>query len=143
VKRSLSLGLFLSALLAVNAHPAACQQPSASNAPQTAAKPNAHDEKIYNRVFKLIGQDVTVRLNGGKEWHGRVSSVEDTSFKLVEVDLGQVILISYRDTKKLYEGYTERNVLGKRINPHTRKITGYVVLAGLVGFFAILASQIK
>jgi hypothetical protein len=144
VKRSISLALILPTLLAVNARIAVCQQPSQSSAPQTAAKPNAHDEKIYSQVFKLgVGQDVTVKLNSGKDWHGRISSIEETGFKLVEVDLEQVILINYRDTKKVYEGYTQKNAFGQRINPHTRKISGIVIGAALVGFLLIVASQIK
>lgn len=143
MKRSLSLALILSALLAADARVAACQQPSQSNAPQTAAKPNAHDDKIFSQVFKLVGQDVTVKLNSGKEWHGRISSIEETGFKLVEVDLGQIILITYRDTNKLYKGYSKRNVFGQRINPQSRKIAGVATMAGLLGFLLIVASQIK
>ena len=131
-------------MLAGNARSVLCQQPTSSNKPQSASITNAHDEKIQNQVFKLgVGQDVTVKLISGKQWHGRISSIDADSFKLVEVDLGQVILINYRETKKVYEGYTERNVLGKRINPHTQRVTGIVVLGGLLGFLLLVASQIK
>lgn len=144
MKRLLSPALILPMLFAVNAPLAAGQQPGQPNAPQPATKSNAHDEKIYSQLFKLgVGRDVTVKLNSGKEWHGRITSIEETRFKLVEVDLQQVILITYRDTRKVEEGYTEKNVFGKRIDPHTKKVSSYIVLAGVIGFFAVILSQIK
>jgi hypothetical protein len=142
MNRSL-IAVMIGFLLVAVARPATGQQTKLPNSSPNQSD-TAHDDKIFSQVFKLgVGHDVTVRLVSGKERHGRLSSIEENGFRLVEVDLEQVLLITYRETNKVYAGYTQRNVFGKRINPQTRKISRHVVLAVVLGVLALVGGRIR
>jgi hypothetical protein len=55
------------------------------------------------------GKDVTVILSSGVEYYGAISKIEPDSFEIAEVDLKQMVAISYADVYKVEKGYGEMN----------------------------------
>ena len=86
------------------------------------------------------GRDVTVRLRHGRDYHGRIVDTGDESFRIDEVDMRQVVSISYGDTKRIDAGYMQKSLIGNtRHNPHTSKI---ITLATLSGLLAVIAAVV-
>ena len=120
-----------------------CLQSNAPTAAQNTPVLNPRAEKIAIQVIKFgVDQDVTVST-GKKEYHGAISKIEDESFQLAEVDLNQVLTISYDEVKKIRKGYGEKNMIGKRVNPRTGTIIGIAVIAGIIALAFIGASQTR
>jgi small nuclear ribonucleoprotein (snRNP)-like protein len=97
------------ALIFAHSAPAYCQSPQ--NNPASA--PQIQTVKDYvQKIGK--GEDVTVILLSGVEYYGAISKIEADSFEIAEVDLKQMVAISYADVKKVERGYGEMNSSGKR-----------------------------
>jgi hypothetical protein len=74
---------------------------------------------------------VTITLRGKDEHCGAIKNIEADKFLIYEVDLKQLLEISYADVKKVESGYGHsRDLYGRRIPPHKRLI-GIGVLVGL------------
>ena len=134
MKNSPLITLILLAVLAADTSIGYCQQPSPPNASQDTSGPDSHALKIRHQLeFLRFGRDVTVRLRHGRDYHGRIVDTGDESFRIDEVDLRQVVIISYSDTKRIDAGYMQKSLIGNtRRNPHTSRIIAFAALGGLV-----------
>ena len=92
------------ALISANSAPAYCQSPQ--NNPASARR----IQKVKDQVRVIgMGEDVTVILLSGVEYGGAISKIEPESFEIAEVDLKQMVAISYADVYKVEKGYGEMN----------------------------------
>jgi hypothetical protein len=99
------------ALIFANSAPAYCQSPQNNPASESRI------QTVKDQVQKVgKGEDVTVILLSGVEYYGSISKIEPDSFEIAEVDLKQMVAISYADVKKVEKGYGEMNSSGKRQN---------------------------
>jgi hypothetical protein len=97
------------ALIFANSAAVYCQSPQ--NSPASA--PRIQTLKDY--VQKIgQGKDVTVIMFSGVEYYGAISKIEPDGFEIAEVDLKQMVSISYADVMKVGRGYSEMNSSGKR-----------------------------
>jgi hypothetical protein len=97
------------ALIFANSAAVYCQSPQ--NSPASA--PRIQTVKDY--VEKIgQGKDVTVIMFSGVEYYGAISKIEPDSFEIAEVDLKQMVAISYADVMKVGRGYSEMNSSGTR-----------------------------
>jgi small nuclear ribonucleoprotein (snRNP)-like protein len=97
------------ALIFANSAAVYCQSPQ--NSP--ASTPRIQAVKDY--VQKIgQGKDVTVIMFSGVEYYGAISKIEEDGFEIAEVDLKQMVAISYADVMKVGRGYSEMNSSGKR-----------------------------
>jgi len=103
---------------------------------KTTSKEDKRAEEVKRKIRSLgIASRVTVKLNNGNERYGSIERIEEDSFQLAEVDLKQVYTVSYRDVRKIREGYGNPNQFtGKRWNPIWTKIS----VAALVVMFVIV-----
>ncbi|HYX28467.1 MAG TPA: hypothetical protein VE863_07865 [Pyrinomonadaceae bacterium] len=81
-------------------------------------------EKIKAKVIRVgMGQDVTVKTANRDEYHGTVQGIEDTAFKIYEVDLRRMIDFKYSEVAKVQSGYGHsRDLTGARIPPRKHQI---------------------
>src|SRR5262249_40841303 len=87
-----------------NSTPLYCPSPQNSPAP----KPQIQTVKDY--VQKIgQGKNVTVMLFSGVEYYGAISEIEPDGFEIAEVDLKQMVAISYADVYIVEKGYGEMN----------------------------------
>src|SRR5215475_6260805 len=92
------------ALIFANSAAVYCQSPQ--NSP--ASTPRIQTVKDY--VQKIgQGKDVTVILFSGVEYYGAISEIEPDGFEIAEVDLKQMVAISYADVYIVEKGYGELN----------------------------------
>lgn len=133
MKQPLLIVLILLILLVANTSIGFCQQSNPSNTSPTTSAPDAHAVKIRHRLEELgFGRDVTVKLRHGRDYHGRIVDAGDDKFRVDEVDLRQVVSISYSDTKRIDTGYMQKSLIGNtRRNPRTSRIVAFAGLAGL------------
>ena len=105
--------------------------------------PNSHAVKIRHQLeFIGLGQDVTVKLQHGNDYHGRLVITEDSDFKIDEVDLRRVISINYDDVKRIDRGYMQKSLIGgKRSNPHTSKTIMFAALSGLAVILIVVGAK--
>ena len=103
-RRNFQVAAISIALIFANSAAAYCQSPqnSPASAPQI--------QTVKDQVQKIgKGEDVTVILFSGVEYYGAISKVEPDSFEIAEVDLRQMVTISYADLYKVEKGYGEMN----------------------------------
>src|SRR5262245_9725706 len=84
------------ALIYANSAAVYCQSPQSNpgSAPRI--------QTVKDQVQKIgKGEDVTVILVSGVEYYGAISKLELDGFEIAEVDLKQMIAISYADVKKV------------------------------------------
>jgi hypothetical protein len=99
------------ALIFANSAAVYCQSPQNSPAPAPRI------QTVKDQVQKIgKGEDVTVILFSGVEYYGAISKIEPDGFEIAEVDLKQMVAISYEEVKKVERGYGEMNSSGKRQN---------------------------
>jgi hypothetical protein len=92
------------ALIFANSAPAYCQSPQ--NNPASAPR----IQTVKDQVQKIgKGEDVTVTLLSGVEYYGAISKIEPDGFEIAEVDLKQMVPISYADVYKVEKGYGDMN----------------------------------
>jgi hypothetical protein len=105
------------ALIFANSAPAYCQPPQ--NNPASPSQ----IQTVKDQVQKIgMGEDVTVILFSGVEYYGAISKIESDSFEIAEVDLKQMVAISYTDVMKVGKGYGPMNSsTGKREKPPNGK----------------------
>jgi len=101
------------ALIFANNAPAYCQSPQ--NNPASSSQ----IQIVKDQVQKIgMGEDVTVILFSGVEYYGAISKIEPDSFEVAEVDLRQMVAISYTDVMKVEKGYGPMNSsTGRREKP--------------------------
>ena len=145
MKHPLLIILILLATFASNTRVGFCQQPNPSTGSPDSSISDAHALKIRHQLeYVGIGRDITVRLHHGRDYHGRIATIGDSSFKIDEVDLRQVIAISYSDTKRVDRGYMEKSLIGNtRRNPHTSKIVSLAAIGGLAAMIFFVAHSIR
>ena len=145
MKHSILIILVLLATLAANTRIGFCQQPNPPSASPDTSNPDAHAVKIRHQLEYIgIGRDVTIRLRRGRDYHGRIVDAGDESFRIDEVDLRQVVSISYRDIKRVDRGYMEKSLIGNtRRNPHTSAIISLAVIGGLAAMILLVAHSIR
>ncbi len=145
MKHSILIILILLATLLANGRVGLCQQPNPPSASQDTSNPDAHAVKIRHQLEYIgIGRDVTIRLRHGRDYHGRIVDTGDESFRIDEVDLRQVVSISYRDIKRVDRGYMEKSLIGNtRRNPHTSAIISLAAIGGLAAMIFIVAHSIR
>jgi hypothetical protein len=92
------------ALIFANSAPAYCQSPQNNPASESRI------QTVKDQVQKVgKGEDVTVILLSGVEYYGSISKIEPDSFEIAEVDLKQMVAISYADVYIVEKGYGEMN----------------------------------
>jgi hypothetical protein len=141
-RRNFQVAAITFALIFANSAPAYCQSPQ--NNPASSSQLQI----VKDRVQKIgMGEDVTVILFSGVEYYGAISKIGPDGFEIAEVDLRQIVAISYADVMKVEEGYGPMNSsTGKRekppnVNPsksHSVLIYLFVTVGALVGV-AVLA----
>jgi len=118
-------------------------QTKGSSLPQGASNSNPHADKIKSQVKKVgTGGKVTVKLANTREYHGTIKWIDENNFQLDEVDLKQVVVVNYTETKKVYAGYGSKGFGGKRVNRHSTLIA-LGTLAGILAIGLFVASQTK
>ena len=89
--------------------------------------------RIRYKVEDLgVGHRITVKLKNGDDYHGAVSKIDQTSFEVAEVDLGQAVKFSYAEVKSVRGDYGSKNIFGQRVNPKHARIVVFGVLGGLL-----------
>jgi hypothetical protein len=92
------------ALIFANSSAVYCQSPQ--NNPASASR----IQTVKDQVQKIgKGEDVTVILLSGVEYYGAISKIEPEGFEIAEVDLKQMVAISYSDLYRVEKGYGEMN----------------------------------
>ena len=92
------------ALIFANSSAVYCQSPQ--NNPASASR----IQTVKDQVQKIgKGEDVTVILLSGVEYYGAISKIEPDGFEIAEVDLKQMVAISYSDVYRVEKGYGEMN----------------------------------
>jgi len=90
------------------------------------------------------GKDVTVIMFSGVEYYGAISKIEEDGFEIAEVDLKQMVAISYADVYIVEKGYGEMNsstgTRQKGLKSRSFWIFVAVGVASTIGF-AIWASR--
>jgi hypothetical protein len=111
---------------------AICAQAPASGATQTSPADDALTEKIKARVQKLgVRKDVTITLHDRDQHCGTIKNIDADKFLIYEVDMKQLLEISYTDVKKIESGYGHgRDINGQRISPH-KHLIGIGLIAAL------------
>jgi small nuclear ribonucleoprotein (snRNP)-like protein len=108
-RRYIQVAAITFALIFANSAAVYCQSPQNSPAPA----PRIQTVKDY--VQKIgQGKEVTVIMFSGVEYYGAISKIEQDSFEIAEVDLKQMVAISYADVMKVGRGYSEMNSSGMR-----------------------------
>ena len=97
-------------------------------------------EKIRHEVEKIgMARKITVILKTGDEYYGSIARIDDTNFRIGEVDLRQGMTFEYPEVKKVRRDYGGKNyVSGKRPDP----LWGKIALAGLLGGLITLAALV-
>jgi hypothetical protein len=92
------------ALIFANSAAVYCQSPQNSPASERRI------QTVKDYVQKIgQGKDVTVIMFSGVEYYGSISKIEPDGFEIAEVDLKQMIAISYADVYIVEKGYGEMN----------------------------------
>ena len=143
MKRSVCCAVLAFSLTLMQTSISRAQVPS-SRATQGSATADPLTEKIKVRVQKLgTGKDVTITLRGRDEHCGTIKSIENDKFVLYEVDMKQLLEISYADVKKVESGYGHsRDRLGRRIPPH-KALIGIAIVVGAILVPVILVTTAK
>jgi hypothetical protein len=143
MKQSLTIILIFLATVGTNPGVGFSQQPNPSTNSQEPAKADAHALKIRRKLAHLgLGQDVTVKLRSGKDYHGGIVAIGDDDFKIDEVDQRQLVSINYSDTKRVDQGYRTKSLAtGKRPNPHTARIIALAVIGVLVVLLVVVTPK--
>lgn len=103
-RRYIQVAAITFALIFANSAPAYCQSPQ--NSP--ASTPRIQTVKDY--VQKIgQGKDVTVIMFSGVEYYGAISKIEPDGFEIAEVDLRQMVAISYADVYIVEKNYGQMN----------------------------------
>ena len=111
------------------------------------AVPSPQDSPASERQIQIVkdhvqkigqGEDVTVILFSGVEYYGAISKIEPDSFEIAEVNLKQMVAISYADVYIVEKGYGEMNSSTgtRRKGPKMRSFWIFVAVgvASTVGF---------
>jgi hypothetical protein len=127
------------ALIFANSAAVYCQSPQNSPASERQI------QTVKDYVQKIgQGKNVSVILGSGVEYYGAISKIEEDDFEIAEVDLKQMVAISYADVYMVEKGYGEMNSSTgtRRKGPKMRSfwIFAAVGAAATVGF-AIWASK--
>src|SRR5262245_66247403 len=110
-RRYIQVAAITFALIFANSAAVYCQSPQ--NSPASAPR----IQTVKDQVQKIgKGEDVTVILFSGVEYYGAISKIEEDSFEIAEVDLKQMVAISYEDVKRVERGSGEMRCVGKRQN---------------------------
>jgi hypothetical protein len=117
------------------------QTPPKSDA---ASKLAEETKKVKERILKISrGNDVTIVRRDGREFYGRIESLEDDRVSIYEVDLKAKIEIYFEEIKKVSKGYgSTRAWNGKRIPPKKRLI-GLIIGIGVLILPVILIANGK
>ncbi|HEV2665213.1 MAG TPA: hypothetical protein VG324_09890 [Blastocatellia bacterium] len=108
-RRYIQIAAITFALIFANSAAVYCQSPQ--NSP--VSTPRIQTVKDY--VQKIgQGKDVTVIMFSGVEYYGAISKIEPDGFEIAEVDLKQMVAISYADVMKVGRGYSQMNSSGTR-----------------------------
>ncbi|HEY3038480.1 MAG TPA: hypothetical protein VGJ66_07065 [Pyrinomonadaceae bacterium] len=142
-RRRLTVTLLVSFALAMcNVVPLLqAQTPPKSDA---ASKLAEETKKVKERILKISrGNDVTIVRRDGREFYGRIESLEDDRVSIYEVDLKAKIEIYFEEIKKVSKGYgSTRAWNGKRIPPKKRLI-GLIIGIGVLILPVILIANGK
>jgi len=109
--------------------------PDKSQSAQKTKEDRRTDEMKWKLRGLGIASRVTIKLNNGNERYGSIERLDEDTFQIAEVDIKQVITVSYNDVKKVREGYGNPNQFtGKRWNPIWAKIS----VTALIVLFAVV-----
>jgi len=120
--RFLSISHFLTLLLLASTVLAQTPTPTPSPVPASTTQDTRlakESQEIKEKVAKIgVRQNVTVNRRDRKEFHGFISTIEDRSFTVAEIDLKTSIEFPYDQVKNVRKGYGEKNLFtGKRGGP--------------------------
>src|SRR5262249_45445061 len=78
--------------------------------PQDSPASERQIQTVKDYVQKIgQGKNVTLLLFSGVEYYGAISKIEEDDFEIAEVDLKQMVAISYADVYLVEKGYGELN----------------------------------
>jgi hypothetical protein len=100
-------------------------------------------KNIKERIGKIgRGKDVTIVRRDGREFYGRIESIEDDRVSIYEVDLKAKVEINFDQIKKVSKGYgNSRAWNGKRIPPKKHMIGLLIGIGAIILPIILLASQ--
>ena len=89
------------------------------SAPQASTQLAQQAEQVKREVEKIgIARKITVILKTGAEYYGSVARIDNSTFRIAEVDLRQEMTFEYLEVKKVRRDYGGKNYIsGKRPNP--------------------------
>jgi hypothetical protein len=102
------------------------------------------EQRIKDRVSEIaIGGKLTVRKVDGREYHGRLQSVDNRDFSLREVDLQTTVTVPYIEVDRVSKDYGGRGFGGRRVNPKRARIIGIVFVAALLTIVVVAVANDK
>jgi hypothetical protein len=112
------------------ANSAAVYRQSPQNSPASAPR----IQTLKDQVKKIgMGEDITVILFSGVEYYGAISKIEPDSFEVAEVDLKQMVTISYSDVMKVEKGYGEMNSSTGKRQKFLKSRSGLILMIAGIG----------
>ncbi len=145
MKRIMTLCLIVLVTLCADTRIGFSQQTTNPTSSNGQSNPNSHAVKIRHELeFIGLGQDITVKLRHGNDYHGRLVITEDNAFKIDEVDLRRVVSVNYDDVKRIDRGYMQKSLIGgKRNNPHTSRIIMFAAIGGLAVLLLVVGANLS
>ncbi len=118
-------------------------QISPTNQSQTTSIKKPKQDKIKEKVEKIgIGGKITVFRSDKKKFYGKVTSLDDEGFQILEVDLKTTIDFKYSEISKITTGDGEKNLItGKRANPKKGWLYGLAIFGALFVILAVALSD--
>ena len=129
------------ALIFANSAAVYCQSPQ--NSPDSASR----IQTVKDYVQKIgQGKNVTAILFSGVEYYGAIGKIEPDGFEIGEVDLKQMVAISYADLYRVEKGYGDMNsstgTRQKGVSSRSFWIFVAVGVASTVGFWIWAARRL-
>lgn len=122
----------------------ACNQLAFSQTP-VSSQDAKRIEKVKKDVEKIkVGNTITVSRLDNRDFFGRVKSIGNDDFEIIETDSKQVLSFKYVDIKNVREGDgNNRYVGGQRKNPRSKWFVFGGAIAALFVIVVVAGSQTK
>jgi hypothetical protein len=120
------------AMIFANSAQVYCQSPQ--NNPPSSSRIRIVKDQVQTLG---VGEDVTVILFSGLEYYGAISKIEADSFEIDEIDLRQIVPVTYANVKKVEKGYGKMNSSSGRRQKksHAAMILWVAGIGASVGIF--------
>lgn len=112
------------------------QQPSQTPLSATAQKMKARLNQIG------IGNKLTVWKINGRDYHGRLQSIEPQTFSMQEVDLKTTETIPYVEVKNVSKNYGGKTISGHHMSYRKQWLGIAIGTAGIFGIIILAAIEL-